>query len=47
MKFMALVNICFVNEGETTQLLNVIVGQAVTESLSFFSDKLCNNYIAS
>jgi hypothetical protein len=27
-----------------TQLLNVIVGQAVTESLSLFSDKLGNSH---
>lgn len=39
MKFMV-----FVNEGETTQLLNVTVGQAVTESLSLYSDKLGNSH---
>jgi hypothetical protein len=44
MKFMVFVSICSANENEITQVLNVIIGQAVAESLTLFSNEVGNSH---
>jgi hypothetical protein len=41
---MVFVSICSAHESEITQLLNVIISQAVAESLTLFSNKVGNSH---